>query len=487
MNFKQEFILSISSQSSIIYIVTDEEERLENAIQIISTQIFTTSISKWDFINGYIGNPNESKKALRNPLEALEIVEKYNLKTPKIFLLKDFHIFFNDSTIIRKIKNIIQYKKKTNSYIVICSSSIQIPEILNEYIKVIYFPLPNHKEIEHEIIQILNLVDKTKNKYIKNLTNKYLGFSIRRVRTSLSEIILSNLSIEDSLKKIDNEKRNLIQQTDILDFYPNKENLKKVGGLYNLKNWLKKRRYSFSNKAQNYGLPNPKGILLVGIQGTGKSLSAKAISEEWNLPLLKLDMGKIFGSLVGESEARIRQAIDISEKCAPCILWVDEIDKGFTKHAFSNDSGTTNRVLGVLLTWLSEKNTHVFVVATTNTLINLPTEIIRKGRFDEIFFLDLPNYKERKHIFKIHLKKFRPLTWSKYDIEYLSKITEKFSGAEIEQVIIEAMYDSFYENREFKTNDIVNAINNIIPLAFVDKEDINKLQEWAYSGKVRLA
>nr|QCI05096.1 hypothetical protein [Centroceras clavulatum] len=487
MNFKQELILSISSQSSIIYIMTDEEERLENAIQIISKQIFSTSMCTWDFINGYTGNPNTSKKALRNPLEALEIIEQYNLQTPKIFLLKDYNIFLNDSTIVRKIKNIITCIKTTHSYIIICSSSIKIPNTLTEYIKIINFPLPNQKEIENEIKQVFNLINKNEHRYIKYLSNKYQGFSLRQIRASLSEIILSNLSIQDSLKKIDNEKRNIIQQTDILDFYPSTNSLKKVGGLYNLKNWLKKRKYSFSSKAQNYGLPNPKGILLVGIQGTGKSLSAKAISQEWNLPLLKLDIGKIFASLVGESETRIRKAINFSEKCAPCILWIDEIDKGFTKSTFSNDSGTTNRVLGALLTWLSEKNTNVFVVATTNTLVNLPTEIIRKGRFDEIFFLDLPKYQERTDIFKIHLKKFRPLTWFNYNIEYLSKITEQFSGAEIEQAIIEAMYNSFYENREFTTKDIVNAIKHTIPIAFIDKEDINKLQEWAYSGKVRLA
>ena len=283
------------------------------------------------------------------------------------------------------------------------------------------------------------------------------------------------------------KKKRIIQQTDILDFCSSTKDLTDLGGFKNLKLWLQKRKYAFSQKAQNYGLPNPKGVLLVGIQGTGKSLSAKAISKEWQLPLLKLDIGKIFAGIVGESEIRIRKAIEISEQCSPCILWIDEIDKAFTKINYSTDSGTTNRVLGSFLTWLSEKNSKVFIVATSNSLSNLPSEIIRKGRFDEIFFLNLPQLEERTEIFKIHLKKIRPLTWNNYDINQLSEITHQFSGAEIEQVIIEAMYNGFYENREFTTLDIINCINDAIPLAFTDEENINYLQNYMKSGRVRIA
>jgi len=486
MNFETEIILSISSKLSILYVITNEEQRLEYILNKISQRIFKTSIATWDFINGYSHNANESQQAIRNPLEALEIIDQYNCN-PKIFLLKDYHIFLNDSSVIRKIKNLKISLKQTNHYIIISAYSRQIPSILSDCIHTLNMPLPNEYEIEQEVKKVLNMAELNDSNQIKSLTHAYKGFSINKIRESLSHIILSNTSFDESILYIEQEKRQIIQQTDILDFYPRIHKLKDLGGLYNLKKWLNIRRHAFSDRAKNYGLPHPKGLLLVGIQGTGKSLSAKAISQEWNLPLFKLDVSKIFASLVGESENRLRKAIEMSEQCKPCILWIDEIDKAFTKEQSFNDSNTTNRVLGILLTWLSEKRSSVFVVATANSLANLPMEITRKGRFDEIFFLDLPQYQERKQIFTIHLKKIRPLTWFNYDINYLSKITNNFSGAEIEQVIIEAMYYSFDERREFTTQDIINSIKQTVPISFVDQDQVNKLQEWAYSGKVRIA
>ena len=486
MNFETEIILSISSKLSILYVITNEEQRLEHILSKVSQKIFKTSIATWDFINGYSNNPNESQKAIRNPLQALEIIEQYS-SNPKIFLLKDYHVFLNDSSIIRQIKNLKISLKQTNNCIIISSYSSQIPSMLNDCIYTLNMPLPNEYEIEIEVKKILSMTQLNNIDQINLLTNAYKGFSINKIRESLSYIILSNQSFNESISYIEKEKRKIIQQTDILDFYPRTNNLKDLGGLYNLKQWLNIRKCAFSDKANNYGLPNPKGLLLVGIQGTGKSLSAKAISQEWNLPLFKLDISKIFASLVGESEKRLRKAIEMSEQCKPCILWIDEIDKAFTREQSFNDSNTTNRVLGIFLTWLSEKRSSVFVVATANNLTNLPMEITRKGRFDEIFFLDLPQYPERIQIFTIHLKKIRPLTWFNYDINYLSRITSQFSGAEIEQVIIEAMYYSFDEDREFTTQDIIKSINKTVPISFVDQDKIRKLQEWAYSGKVRIA
>lgn len=487
MNFEQELVLLISSKSSIVYIVTEEEQRLENKLTEISKKIFTAPIYIWDFINGYNNQINQKIEDSRNPIKALDMIEHNQSQTPKIFLLKDYNYFLNDASVTRKIKNIATLLQSTNNHIIICANSIQIPDILNEYISTIYFPLPNHLEIKEEIKKILTISDLYSQQNLHILTKIYQGFSVKRIRESLSRIILSKTSIKNSLKQIEYEKRKMIQATNILDFYPSKYKFTEVGGLYNLKDWLKKRARALSEQAQTYRLPSPKGLLLVGIQGTGKSLSAKAISKEWNLPLLKLDIGKIFASLMGESEIRMRQAIEMSEKCAPCILWIDEIDKAFNKTASSNDNSTNNRVLGSFLTWLAEKESKVFIVATTNTLSGLPTEIIRKGRFDEIFFLDLPKYQERTQILSIHLKKVRPLTWLNYDITYLSKITNKFSGAEIEQAIIDAMYNSFYENREFTTQDIINSIKQTVPIAFIDQENIEKLQDWASNGKIRIA
>jgi len=255
----------------------------------------------------------------------------------------------------------------------------------------------------------------------------------------------------------------------------------------NLKNWLKKRKTSFGIQASNYGLPTPRGLLLVGIQGTGKSLTAKAIATEWQLPLLKLDVGKLFGGIVGESESRLRQMIEVAETISPCILWIDEIDKAFSNTSSTGDSGTSNRVLATFISWLSEKTKPVFVVATANNVDLLPLEIIRKGRFDEIFFLDLPQKQEREQIFKIHIQEFRPNSWKSFDYSKLAQLSEAFSGAEIRQSIIEAMYHAFYEKREFTTEDICLALTELIPLSQLETNQTLKLKNWAVSGRIRLA
>ena len=265
------------------------------------------------------------------------------------------------------------------------------------------------------------------------------------------------------------------------------EKIDNLGGLNNLKDWLKKRKTAFSLQALNYGLPTPRGLLLIGIQGTGKSLTAKAIANDWQLPLLKLDVGKLFGGIVGESESRLRQMIDVAETISPCILWIDEIDKAFTNTESKSDSGTSNRVLATFISWLSEKTKPVFVISTANNIDLLPLEIIRKGRFDEIFFLDLPQEEERKEIFKIHLQEFRPDSWQLFNYSKLAQLSDLFSGAEIRQSIIEGMYQAFYETREFTTEDICFALKELIPLANLESSQMLKLQNWALSGQIRLA
>ena len=238
-----------------------------------------------------------------------------------------------------------------------------------------------------------------------------------------------------------------------------------LGGLDNFKTWLKRRDEAFSQSALDYGLPYPKGVVLVGVQGTGKSIAAKIIANEWKLPLLRLDFGRLFASLVGQSESRIRKAIQIAEALAPCVLWVDEIDKAFAGVQHGGDSGTTSRVLATFITWLSEKTTPVFVVATANNIEWIPPEVLRKGRFDEVFFLSLPAREEREAIFRVHLKKSRPNQFEKFQIPVLGDLSKNFSGAEIEQVVVDAMRLGFSQKREFTTEDIIISIQNCVPLA----------------------
>lgn len=487
MQFIQQLKITLASNIPLIYIITDEEKRLESSILDITKKHFTSSVYSWNFIDGYINHPNYKNQARRNPLEALNIIENIDSITHKIFILKDFHLFINDSSITRKLKNLYYILNQNNSYIIISSAEIEIPTLLKNYIKIIDFPLPSFHDIKHELDYINNTLHILNNNEIELLAYAYKGFSINKIRQSIGEILIHKKTITQIHSIIIEEKKQFIKQTNILELYNSNHTLEDIGGLKNLKIWLQKRKKSFSREANHYGIPYPKGILLVGIQGTGKSLSAKAISKEWNLPLLKLDIGKIFAGIVGESEARMRTMIKLTEQSSPCILWIDEIDKAFKNNNQNNDSSTTNRVLSTLLTWLSEKTSAVFIVATANNIIDLPREILRKGRFDEIFFLTLPNQKARQYIFNIHLKKIRPLTWHQYNTIYLSSITEQFSGAEIEQSIIDAMHNAFFEKREFTTQDIIYTIQNSIPLAFTDQYNVYQLQEWVDQGKLKKA
>nr|BDA97400.1 hypothetical protein [Cryptomonas sp. NIES-345]BDA98361.1 hypothetical protein [Cryptomonas sp. NIES-1327] len=491
MSFNKEFKLLLKARYPVLYIITSEEERLEYAIKSCTKDQSThgRNIYVWDFIDGYKGNPNDNGFGSKNPLQALELVEKLTPENPAIFILKDFNLFLNDLSIIRKIKNVTKTIRVQLKTIIIISSDLSIPESLKEIITIIEFKLPEPSEIKAELIRIQNsLGNSLPESSIETLVRSCQGLSLERIRKVLSKVINTYREINiESLDIIFTEKKQIIRQTKILEFCTSQEKMSEVGGLENLKVWLKKRIGSLSQRAEKYGLQTPRGLFLVGIQGTGKSLVAKAIANEWNLPLLKLDVGKLFGGIIGESESRIRQMIQLAEAMSPCILWIDEIDKAFGGIEGKSDSGTTNRVLATFITWLSEKRSSVFVIATANSVHSLPPEIIRKGRFDEIFFIGLPNEEERKLIFKVHLHRLRPKSWEKYNISLLSNTAKKLSGAEIEEAINEAMFTAFNKNREFTSTDIINSIKQMIPLAISSQEKIDQLQEWALSGRARLA
>jgi ATP-dependent 26S proteasome regulatory subunit len=489
MSFTQEFNLLLKARYPIIYITTIEEDRLEYTIRSCIKKNGNRGIYIWDFVEGYINNPNNNGIAKRNPLQALEFIEKITPETPAVFLLKDFNRFLTDVSISRKLKNLIRILKTQPKTIIIVAPDVNIPNEFIDTITILEFQLPQLNEIKKELDRLIqSLNQKIDNNVFESLVNSCQGLSLERIRRVLSKIIALNKTLDNrSIELILKEKRQIIYQTQILEFCLSENTISDIGGLKNLKNWLTQRAKSFSNKAKNYGLPAPRGLLLIGIQGTGKSLTAKAIANDWQLPLLKLDFGRLFGGIVGESEMKIRQMIQISETLAPCILWIDEIDKTFGQINSRGDSGTTSRVLGTFITWLSEKTAPVFIVSTANNFDVLPVELIRKGRFDEIFFVGLPLEEERKLIFSVHLSKLRPDSWQSFDLAVLSEQSKNFSGAEIQQSIIEGMHIAFNENREFTTNDIQRGLKEIIPIAKMNFEEIESLQNWALSGRFRIA
>ena len=489
MQFTKELALFLKARYPIIYINTLEEDRIEYAIRKNVKTNLNRSIYSWDFVDGYTNNPNNQGFAKRNPLQALELVERLTVETPALFLLKDFNRFLTDLSISRKLRNISRILKLQPKTIIIIGSELTIPKELQELITILQFELPLEKEISQELKRLMKSLNiEVDSELFENLTRACQGLSLERIRRVLSKIIATYKTIDrNSISVLLSEKKQIISQTEILEYCSVNEKIANLGGLNNLKDWLKKRKTAFSLQALNYGLPTPRGLLLIGIQGTGKSLTAKAIANDWQLPLLKLDVGKLFGGIVGESESRLRQMIDVAETISPCILWIDEIDKAFTNTESRSDSGTSNRVLATFISWLSEKTKPVFVISTANNIDLLPLEIIRKGRFDEIFFLDLPEKEEREEIFKIHLQEFRPNSWQSFNYSKLAQLSDSFSGAEIRQSIIEGMYHAFYETREFTTEDICLALKELIPLANLENNQMLKLQNWASSGQIRLA
>ena len=486
MNFLNEFVLLLKARYPIIYIATNEEERIEYLIKYCAKKYVVRTYYSWDFVDGYQGNPNDTGFAARNPLEALDLIDKLTPETASLFVLKDYDNFLKDFSVVRKLKNLSRNLKTQPKNIIIVSSEVNIPDSLKEFVTLLEFPLPSYSEILEELNRLISsLQQEIEPTTLDNIATACQGLSLERIRRVLSKVIAKYGEISDSSSNlILQEKKQIIQQTQLLEFCLKDKSMSDLGGLDNFKDWLKLREKAFSQEAIQYGLPYPKGLLLVGVQGTGKSIAAKIIAEEWQLPLLRLDFGRLFASLIGQSEQRVRKMIEIAEALSPCVLWVDEIDKAFAGAQSSGDSGTTSRVLATFITWLSEKTSPVFVVATANNIDWIPPEILRKGRFDEMFFLSLPAREEREAIFEVHLKKYRPDCIENFQLPLLGQLSKEFSGAEIEQVVIEAMRLGFNENREFNNEDILASIQNLVPLARTKSKEIDLLKAWSESGNV---
>lgn len=498
MNFSEEIETLIRARYPIIYIVTGEEMRAQKVVVDIARKRDKNAF-EWSYSSGIVpaGMSIQSQKhrvgATKDPLVALDhVIEQVD---PAIYIFKDFHPFLtkNNFAVVRKLKDIALQLKSSYKTIVLISPVLEIPVELEKEITVLNFPAPGRDELAELLENILNDVRKVRDVKMdldetgrERLLQAALGLTLGEAENVFAKIIVTGDGLElDDIQAVFAEKQQIIRKSGLLEYYPTTENFDHVGGLVALKDWLEKRSLAFSKEAQAFGLPAPKGILMLGVQGCGKSLCAKAVSSLWQLPLLRFDMGRMFNSLVGSSEENVRKAVAVAESVAPAILWVDEIDKAFagSQGSGSSDGGTTARVFGTFLTWLSEKKSPVFVVATANDISHLPPELMRKGRLDEIFFVDLPGQTERAQIFAIHLTR-RKRHPENFDLLALAENSKDFSGAEIEEAITSAMYDAFYAGRELETGDLLKALHETVPLARTMDEQINRLRSWA-SGRAR--
>ena len=496
----EEIEVLIRARYPILYIVSWEEQRVQDWLVEVAKKR-NKRVFEWSFSTGIVaaGTSVQSQRprtsTTKDPLAALDhVIDQVD---PAIYLFKDLHPFLtrNNFAVIRRLKEIGLQLKNSLKTIVLISPTMELPPELEKEVTVVDFPLPEAKDISALLDRIVQEVKSQPNIKIEvpseareRLLKAALGLTLSEAENVFAKILVNGGKLgEEDIQAVFSEKRQIIRKSGLLDYYETDARFEQVGGLQHLKEWLRKRALAFADKARDFGLPPPKGVFLLGVQGCGKSLCAKAVSGLWGMPLLRLDVGRMFGSLVGSSEENMRRAIQVAESIAPVVLWIDEIEKAMagSRSSGNTDSGTTARVFGTFLTWLSEKSSSVFVIATANNISELPPELLRKGRFDEIFFVDLPNDDERREIFRIHLG-LRKRDPSAFDVDALAREALGFSGAEIEEAIVSALYDAYSEDKQLSTAHVTKAIRETVPLSRTMEGELTRLRTWA-EGRARMA
>ncbi len=482
----------IRAKYPLIYILSWEERRIEAMLLRIASRL-NLRLYAWTVTDGVIAidtiRPVEVDPGAKSAFQVLSHIE--TSREAALYLLKDFHPFLGtpqippDPVVVRKVRDLVQPLKESRKTVLFLSPVLRLPPELEKDVTLLDFSLPTEEELAEALERIvrsarsqagLNLSLSPEER--EQILRAARGLTVSEAENVFARSVVMTRRFDPEI--IIGEKRQLIRKSNVLEYYEATEEMDYVGGMNELKTWLQKRRLAFTEQARAFGLPSPKGLLLLGVQGGGKSLIAKAVSTMWQLPLLRLDMGRVFGELVGASEENIRAALRLAEAVSPAVLWIDEIEKGLSGLASSgrSDAGTAARVFGSFLVWMQEKTAPVFVIATSNDISMLPPELLRKGRFDEIFFVDLPNFQERQEIFHIHLQK-RHWDPTRFDLLRLARESEGFSGAEIEQAVISALYDAFEDGRELSQDDLLRAISQSIPLSQTMREQVTALRNWA--------
>ncbi|MCC6404123.1 MAG: AAA family ATPase [Fimbriimonadaceae bacterium] len=483
MDAARELEVLARAKYPIVYVVSWEERRVEGVLAEIGGKL-DRKLHTWSVTQGMRPKLGSGVKTSLPPeLEALAQIHEAPEFT--LFLLKDFHPYLKDPRVVRLLRDLASRLRGRSQTLYLLAPSLNLPVELEKDISVVEYPLPGPEEISQQVEVVLESVKGMKGvdaavspEERELIVKSAQGLTADEIESALARSLVEAKRL--SVDQIIEEKKQIVRKTGMLSFYPAEYGFEDVGGQDLLKDWLQKRRRSFTDAAREFGIPYPKGVLLIGVQGCGKSLVAKAIASAYSLPMLKMDVGRIFGSLVGQSEENMRRAIRIAESLSPCVLWIDELEKGFAGMSGSgiSDSGTTARVFSTFLTWMQEKTQPVFLVATGNDVSALPPELLRKGRFDEIFFIDLPDLKERVEIFEIHLEK-RKRSPKKYKADKLAELSDGFSGAEIEQLVISGLNHAFSDERELRYSDIVDEIEQQVPLSRMMSEEVQSLREWA--------
>lgn len=493
----QKLILMIRAYYPVLYLHSYEyyrtKQKIKGIVELLRREGKKVNYYQWDCVYGLVQIlPDKTEKRIermQNPLEVLAYILNSKKSGEKnIFVLDDINNHIDRDEVKLMFRKIAE-ATNNNTHAIILSSIYRLPAELEKYITVLQIPLPKRNELG----EVLDIVAKQSKVELKtNLRNRLIDAALGMTSME-ADLAYCLASVKDGFDDkspfiVSSEKEQIIRKSGILDYFPKNESLKDVGGMENLKEWLKKRQLAYDKEARDWGLKEPKGLLLLGVPGCGKSLIAKSIASSWNMPLLRLDVGKVFQGIVGSSEDNIRKAIATAEAVAPCVLWIDEIEKGLSgvQSSGATDGGVTSRIFSTILTWMQEKTAPVFVVATANNINQLPPELLRKGRFDEIFFVDLPSQKEKENIFSIHLQKNRQNV-SSFALDILAQKAEGFNGAEIEECVKEAMFTAYVESQEsniapkLQMIHILDAIKNTVPLSKTMEKQITDLRKFAVS------
>ena len=473
--FTDEIESAIIGRVPVIFLQSGEEKRLTSIIREIALK-FKKDIFRWDCLNGLQGFGPDTKDA------AAAIKALISGREEGFYIFYDLCEFFDKAEYCRALKEFATLEKSGDTQIIfITGTKSRIPDTIEKNVYFIAVPPPDREEIRIEFAKIAKQypAGSIDEDFVEDVINSLTGLSMPEVEALMHRIFRSGIKDrEEFFDLLFTEKQAMIRKSGYLEFTPPKIRIEAVGGLGNLKEWLLKRQKIFSKEALDSGIPIPKGLLMMGVSGCGKSMAVKTIPSLWKVPLYRLDMNLIFSGIYGSPEATFHNALRSLESVSPAVLWIDEIE-----NAMGMDEGgikISSQIFSSFLTWMQEKPPLIFIAATANRIQALPAEVIRKGRFDQIFFVDLPTEKERGEIFRIYLKKYKA-DLDKFDLKMLGILTKGWNGAEIEQVVAEARTDAFYENRAFEQSDITNNINKTVPLSTTMEAQIKAIRNWAVS------
>ncbi|WP_433049064.1 AAA family ATPase [Dactylosporangium sp. CS-033363] len=504
--FRHDLAQLLKARFPVLYVESYEEHRVLSELVAVAADAGLVRTPRpvwtWSATSGLVQPDGAATQYTTEPDNALDAVLR--IQQPGLFVFRDLHNSLGGDvpvlpSVVRRLRDIAAAFKAGAAprTLVIVAPVLRIPADLEKDVTIVDFPLPSEAEIRGVLEAMIagnaaggririELDPVGREKFAKAAS----GLTLNEAENAFARAMVNDgvLDLHD-LGVVHEEKRQAVRKSGVLEYVEADVRLDEVGGLENLKRWLAKRDNSWLAAAEEYGLPAPKGVLITGVPGCGKSLTAKAVAAGWGLPLLRLDIGRVFSGLIGSSEQNMRAALRTAEAGAPCVLWVDEIEKGFASG--SNDGGTSNRVFGTFLTWMQEKTGAVFVIATANDIERLPPELLRKGRFDEIFFVDLPSRAERSSIWGVHLRRrlSRPAVQGALLVDdgllrELCTVTNGYSGAEIEQAVVAALFDAFSERRPLRREDLLRAISATVPLSVTQSAKLDALRDWARTRAV---